>query len=171
MMPRYLLSTRAILDIAKNKELPAQVWFSRYSNLTYYEDDIFVSSVSRIQVNSFIDAKISARKSNSSEDSETVYHLSSMRGNATSILDWFARNSAIISMNEGIAEIWGALMFDEIVYNNAANSMRKISIIEKIELATAIHGIEGLPLNYVIKNQTALNSIDELKIEDLNMVQ
>lgn len=171
MMPRYLLSTRAILDIAKNKNLPAQVWFERYSNLTHYQDEIYICSVSRIQVNSFLDAKISARKSNSGDSCETVHQLSSMRGNAASILDWFSKNSTIISMNEGIAEIWGALMFDEIVYRNAKNDERRISIIEKIELATAIHGLEGLPLNYVVQNQEALRSIDDLKIEDLDLVQ
>ncbi len=170
-MPRYLLSSRAILDIAQNKGLPAQIWFGRYRNVVHIHDELFVSSISRIQITAFLDGEISAQKTKGNGAGTPTYQLKCIKSAALDMLDWFKGSNAVLSLDEGVAEIWGAMIHDNIPYRSRLGATSAISFIEKIELATAINGIDGLPLYYVVENQRSLNNVNGLKIEDLNSLR
>jgi hypothetical protein len=169
-LPYYLLSSRALYDIAVNQEKPAAKWFQRYRNAAQAVDALYISSVARVHLLKNLDQRIASRRANDKREQDSVLALRSIRENVLILLDWFRENQLVLAMDEGIADIWSDLLYEEIAFLVADLDSRPISVVEKIELATAIHGTNGIDLVYVIDRQPSLDSIPGVRVENLSSI-
>jgi hypothetical protein len=169
-LPYYLLSSRALYDIAVNQDKPAVKWFKRYRNVAQAVDALYISSVARVHLLKNLDQRIASRRESDKREQDSVLALRAIRENVLILLEWFREKKLVLSMDEGIADIWSDLLHEEISFLAADSDSKPISVVEKIELATAIHGTNGIDLVYVIDRQPSLDFVPGVRVENLSSI-
>ncbi|EHK54850.1 hypothetical protein [Allomesorhizobium alhagi] len=161
-MAAYLLGSQAVLDIAKNLNLPAEKWLRAAGERRIIEDDLCISSVVPMTVMHTIDSWIhEARR----QRSGSLAALGAMKRNAERFLGAFMQNDRIIPMDHKIAERWGDLLDMDIVYADEDGATYGVGSAEKVELATASVGRDGRPFIYVDRLQAAHTLVPNLVVE------
>jgi hypothetical protein len=163
-VPRYLLSSQAVLDIARKQGRPAEKWLEAATQANVDARDVCISAVAPMNVLGIIAGEIARART----DSGASKHLPEWRRLETNVRNFvqdLAADDRIVPMDHHIAEQWGILLDTEIVYADAGGLPYKVGSAEKLEIATAIVGRHGIPFAYVTSEQAAHADLPGLAVE------
>ncbi len=155
-MPRYLLSTQTLVDVAKQAGLPAQKWLEAAGDRGIQPSDVHISAVSpMILTRAFRQAE------------RTPAHAAVRRA-CESLVKRFAQAGQVVPVTKEIADRWGELLDYELTYTTAAGEAKLFGSHETLVMATAIEGLEGRPFVLVSKRQPAHATLKPrgLQLED-----
>lgn len=161
-MTPYLLSAQTVLDIIKRLDLPAERWLASVGEKHVFEDDICISCVVPMTIMHSIDLWIAQARA--ARDPQ-LPSLGLLKKNAQIYLASFMQNERVIPMDEKIAERWGELLDVDINFLDEDGTDFAVGASEKVELATASIGRQGVPFIYVDRRQEAHASVPGLVIE------
>lgn len=152
-MPRYLLSTQALLDVAKQAGLPAQRWLEAAGARGIQSSDVHISAVSPM---------ILTRAFRQAEQSPAH---DAVRRACESLVKRFAQAGQVVPVTQEIADRWGELLEYELSYTNAAGESKLFDSHEKLVMATAIEGIDGRPFVLVSRRHPAHGALKPLGLQ------
>ncbi len=164
-MTPFLLSSQTVLDIAKKQNLPAERWLEAATSRGIYEEDICISAVVPMTVMHTIEQQIAIARKSRSTIEPTVASLGIVKTNAQRFITAFHASDRIVPMDHLIAGRWGDLLNMELVFTDEHGVTYEVGSSEKIELATASVGRDGLPFVYVDRAQITHSTIPNLDVE------
>lgn len=166
-MPRYLLSSRTVLDIIQKKGQPGEVWLSQTSKTKgLIARDVCIAAAAPMSIGREIDRRIAAWKAGQSDPDFSLDDLQQMHRNADVLFRDYASDDRIVPMTAPIAARWGDLLDQKIDYIGADGKPYGIGSVQKLEVATAIIGRDHIPYVYVERAQPSLAGINGLVVED-----
>lgn len=157
-MPRYLLSTQTVIDIALQDGGPAARWFEDADkrNPPIAGDDIFISAVTPAVLTADLNRK------------PPTPELVAVRSVCAIIIERFVDAGQVVNVTKSIADRWFDLIASGVKHHLRDGRVVEYSSGEKIVLATAIVGTDGFPYTLVTRKHEGLNSLQALglAIED-----
>lgn len=149
-MPRYLLGSQCVLDIAKRIGCPPEQWFLATDKRGINARDVYISAVTPM-----ILASAFARV-------EQTPDIAAIRANSDKLITRFDRAGRIAPVTKEIADRWGELLEFDLTYETADGETKLYRFHQKLVLATAIEGLDGRPFTLVDKRQKAHQDLESL---------
>lgn len=166
-MPRYLLSSRTVLDVVQRKRQPGEVWLSRaVKTHGLIARDVCIAAATPMSVRRELDRRIAGWKADRPDPHFTLDDLHLMRRNGDVLFRDFAGDDRLVPMTAAIADRWGDLLDQSIEYADADGAPYGIGSVQKLEIATAIVGRNDIPYAYVERAHPSLARINGLVVED-----
>lgn len=167
-MPRYLLSARTVLDILQKKGRPGEVWLAAATRKFQLSSlDVYVSAVTPMLVQGEIDAMIADDRAGKPRPGFSLDDLRIMRANSKNFFDDYAARERIVAVSQRIADRWGDLLDRSLVYRDPETGVpAALGSVLKLEIATAIIGLNHIQLFYVERRQDWHQEINGLRVVD-----
>jgi hypothetical protein len=140
-MPRYLLGSQCLVDIAKQSGLAPERWLTGAGVRGIDGRDIYISAVTPMIV-------ARGLKGNDPD-------LVRMRENLDMLIDRYVQRDQVAPVTKNIADEWGKILDLSLAYVNAKGETKLYAFHEKLVLATAIEGLNGRPFVFVERHQPA----------------
>ncbi len=163
-MPRYLLSSQALLDIARKQGKPAEKWLEKVALAGVDARDVCISAVAPMNVLGFIGLQAAGARADRAL-SKTLPAWRDLEDNFRNYVLDLAADDRIVPMDHHVADRWGILLDSEIRYSDSAGGSYAIGSAEKLEIATAMIGRNGIPFIYVTERQEAHDDLPGLLVE------
>ncbi|MDP6344272.1 MAG: hypothetical protein QF578_06580 [Alphaproteobacteria bacterium] len=152
-MPRYLLGSQCLVDIARRVQSPAEQWFATAGERGIDASDVYISAVTPMILRSTFKA---------AAPSPTV---TAIRENSENLVNRFARSRQLAPVTQEIADRWGQLLDFDLSRETADGETKLYRFQEKLVLATAIEGLDGRPFVLVDKRQSAHDKLAPLGLD------
>lgn len=163
-MPRYLLSSHSLLDIVRKQGKPAEKWLEKIKKAGIDASDVCISAVAPMNVLGLIAIEVAKAKADRALSRNLpVWH--DLEDNFRNYVMDLAADDCIVAMDQHIAERWGILLDSEIRYSDSSGGSYAIGSAEKLEIATAMIGRNGIPFIYVTERQAAHAELPGLVVE------
>jgi len=165
-MSRYLISTRVLLDLAKpDAENRARQWLMKASDRDIAETDLYISAATAMRLPLQIEGDIARAQKGELPPPPTVDQLRLLQRNINKLIGEYEARERIVAMDYSIARRWGGLLDTRLSYREANGSVAEIGSVEKVEIATATEGLNGVSFTYVAYAQEAYATIPGLVVE------
>jgi len=149
-MPRYLLGSQCLVDIAKSTGLAPEQWFRTVESRGVDGRDVYISAVTPMILTSAFDR------------ATQLPALAAIRGNSDTLITRFVRAGQMAPITKEIADRWGELPEFDLTYETANGEIKCYPFQQKLVLATAIEGLDGRPFTLVDKRQKAHQDLESL---------
>lgn len=167
-MARYLLSSRTVLDIIQRKGRAGELWLSAaVGQRGLISRDVCISAVTPMAVRRELKRRIELLKGGAADPDFSLDDLLVMTRNAETFFRDYGGDKRVVAMTASIAERWGDLLEQSILFSDSDGSIYPIGSVQKLEIATAIVGRDDIPFAYVERAQKALVGINGLVLEDV----
>lgn len=140
-MPRYLLGSQCLVDIAKRSALPPELWLNGADDRGIDGRDIYISAVTPMIVARGL--------------KEDDPNFAGMRDNLDGLIDRYMQWNQVAPVTKKIADEWGKILDLSLHYVNSKGEKKLYAFHEKLVLATAIEGLNGRPFTLVERHQPA----------------
>lgn len=162
-MPRYLIGTNCLVEIAKGTKRPPQLWLDNAVHRLIDQTDIYISAVTPMILN----VAFEFQKREASDAARSL-QLAQLHSNVTTLVDRFVAMSLVAPVTKEIADTWGELLPLELGFQNAKGRPDRYNFQEKLVLATAIRGINGRPFTLLERRDSAHQALESrgLVVED-----
>jgi len=147
---RYLLGTQCVVDLARGANLPPERWLKSLDPKQVVASDIRISVVTPM----ILTATFAAQ--------EQTPFVAALKQACESLLRRFVLGKRMVPVSKEIADRWGTLLPFTLTYLNIDNQPADYDFRERLIMATAIEGVDGLPFTLVDRTQpghTALKPI------------
>lgn len=144
-MPLYLLASQTLADIAKGDGNAAHRWFQHADEPDADVDfeDVFISAVSPGVLDTAFRHTPPADAALGLEPA------------VTELVNRFVAAGQVVPVTKPIADLWFHLEEQDLRYVRKDGRTRSYSLEEKLVLATALRGIDGVPFVLVARRQPA----------------
>jgi hypothetical protein len=156
-MPRYLLSTQSVVDIAKKIGRPPQRWFETAANRGIDRSHVFISAVTPMILRTTFEAD-----AKNNPDVATKAANAAVRRNTDEFIHRLVNIGSIVPVSKEIADRWGELLEYDLTYETFDGRHKEYRFHEKVVLATAIVGTGSTPFTLVEKRNAALDALAAL---------
>jgi hypothetical protein len=173
-MNRYLLSSFALFDIAKKAALPPERWIISVAERGGDLRDIFISAVSPMILSRALSLELQATRNKmatatSAAEKAALFtllgYLETLLENLQQTAERFVTLGLVASMDKRIADRWGKLLDPKLEYLDHNGKRQVYTFHEKIVLATALEGLDGLPFTLVDRHQKVHDTL-QISVED-----
>lgn len=158
-----------MLDIVQGKAQPGQQWLDAASQRGVTTTDICIGAVCPMALRYQIELLIEEAKNNPDKSSQgfSLDDLKIMQRNAQQVIGAFESEGRIIDASAQVADRWGDLLDQTIEYRDSTTGAPySIGSVQKLEIATAIIGRNGIGFSYVEREQPGHKDINGLVIVD-----
>lgn len=154
-MPRYLLGTQCVVDIARRANLPPQRWFESLDQKTVPARNVVISAVTPMILTETF------------KNPATPF-VAALGQACDDLVRRFVDGHRVVPVTKGIADRWGLLLNFPLTYVNAGKQEVEYDYREKLVIASAIEGLDGIPFMLVERSQPAHAALEPqgLKIHD-----
>jgi hypothetical protein len=139
-MPRYLLGSQCVVDIAKRIQLAPERWLLGASERGIDGRDIYISAITPTIL------------SRALRDDPAMAPL---RRNLEVLIDRYVQARQVAPVTKRIADKWDEILDLSLDYVDKKNATKPYSSRERMVLATAIEGLDGRPFLLVERHQPA----------------
>jgi hypothetical protein len=155
-MPRYLLGSQCLVDIAKGIDLAPQRWLRDAGDRGIDGSDIYISAVTPMILGANFEA---APKSPTNQR---------LRENVEKLVQRYVAANLVAPITKDIADEWGKILPLDLTHRQSSGVEKAYTFHEKLVFATAIAGIDGRAFTLVERRQKAHNdlAVMGLVIED-----
>jgi hypothetical protein len=153
-MPRFLLATRTVLDLASLT--PARQWLDHAGARQVLPDDIFISAITPVGLENFF----------KTQPASPLFHT--VQDHCRTFVRRLEQTNQIVPITKAIADLWGRLLEYDLQYTTRDGRLASYTELERFVMATAIEGTDGLPYVLVATRQPAHSALEPLglRIED-----
>jgi hypothetical protein len=151
-MPRYLLSTQSVVDIAKKIGRPPQRWWETAASRDIDRSHVFISAVTPM----ILRATFAADAKNNPDPARKAANAA-IRRNTDEFIHRLVNIGSVISVSKEIADRWGELLDYDLTYETFDGRHKQYGVHETVVLATAIVGTGSTPFVLVEKRNSALD--------------
>ncbi|MEL7519040.1 MAG: hypothetical protein AAFN48_08810 [Pseudomonadota bacterium] len=165
-MPRYLLTTQTLINLARKQNLAAERWVEGATGRGVFSDDLYISAVTRPRIDLIVQDYLQKIADGTAPEDLTEDYVRRLAENASKLCDIFEAAGRILSANEAVLTRWVSLLNDTKLGRGKGKAFAPLSSIERLEIATAAAGHNGKTYILLGKNEPHLKRINGLQIED-----
>lgn len=151
-MPRYLLGTQCFVDIAAGAGLPPQRWLESLDRGKVPARDVTISAVMPMILASAFTGAL------------TPYQVA-LRQSCDDLIRRFVLGKRVVPVTKEIGDRWGILLDFHLTYVTRDNQIAEYDFRERLVMATAIEGIDGIPFTLVDKRQPAHTDLEPIGLQ------
>lgn len=152
-MARYLLGTQCFVDIAKRANLIPEQWLEDLDPRRVPGKDVQISAVTPMILTWTFD-----------QEAKSPYN-EALRQLCESLVKRFVFRKRVVPVTKEIADRWGQLLAFDLKHSRPDGTLEDYDYRERLVMATAIEGVEGLPFVLVDKRQAAHAALAPLGLQ------
>ena len=147
-MPRYLLGTQCFVDIAAGSGLPPQRWISALDPIKVPARDVTISAVTPMILTASFAGQLTPSQA-------------ALRQSCEQLVQRFVLSKRVVPITKEIADRWGQLLTFSLAFERGGASV-DYDYRERLVMATAIEGHDGIPFTLVERRQPAHTALEPI---------